>query len=574
MRFRTIVRQTYVLKSYRMPDETTQQSIVSSIRLDIQNVPVEVDDEIHAVMRRQQAAKRVAYNRILDGQSEKETYNQLCMMFPKLTGWDVNAAYKLAKANIDSQKALLPSQIEYLTNKIARLKKKKNPKSEIIQHIAELEKRIEGLHTYIEKGTVPPAIFGGKKLWHQVSRKIEGAKQQWLDARSDEYYSVGDGSKPWGNRHFRLIFDKDLPKYHFWLEMRVPTENKRVGNWLRLQGICSKQYYERLTATAVSGAMITVRLKRITSTHYHAFITVNETVKGKVLWDVAPKNSELICGIDLNLDHAAIAFVNREGQFCGEWKCDYPNLGEMQKPKTEWAVGNIAKNIMEWARENKISAFVLEDLKIRREFDPNPHYNRRTNTFAYRQLSDTIQRTALRFGINVKLVNPAYTSWIGQVKYAETFGLSRHSAAAYVIARRGLGLDEDLPKQIVGKLPEIAESVEPKKQKKDGKKNSQLRTWHSRLQNWKNNSPRAGRPWLLWATLHGIYSKSGARGGVTDGRNYLPSLLRSGGNTPSVVNLCVLGQGGHEFDVPMRNPAERLDARPPDKAGGRAYVEF
>jgi IS605 OrfB family transposase len=370
------------------------------------------------------------------------------------------------------------------------------------------------------------------------------------------------------------IFDKDLPKYHFWLEMRVPIENKRVGQWLRLPGICSKQYYDRLSATAVSGAMITVRLKRIAPSHYHAFITIHETVKGKVLWDVTPKTGDLICGIDLNLDHAAIVFVNRDGQFSGEWKCDYPNLGEMQKSKTEWSVGNIAKKIVSWAKENKISAFVLEDLKIQREFDPNPRFNRRTNSFAYRQLSDSIQRTALRAGINVKLVNPAYTSWIGQIKYAEPFGLSRHTAAAYVIARRGLGLDEDLPKQIVEKLPEIAESVEPKKQKVDGKKNSQLRTWNSRLKNWKNNTPRAGRPWLLWATLHGIYAKSGVRGGATDGRNYLPCLLRSGGNTPSVVRLCILGQDGHDIDAPTRNPAERLEARPPDKAGGRTYVPF
>jgi IS605 OrfB family transposase len=494
-----------------MSDEKTLQAIVSSIRLDIQNVPAEVDEEIHAIMRRQQAAKRVAYNRLLEGQSEKDTYNQLCTMFPKLSGWDVNAAYKLAKATIDSQKALLPSQIEYLTNKIARLNKKKNPKPEVVQHIADLKERLKGLQAHIENGTVPPAVFGGKKLWLLVSRKVEGAKQQWQDARSDEYYSVGDSAKIWGNRHFRLIFDKDLPKYHFGLEMRVPIENKRVGKWVRLQGICSKQYYDLLTATAVSGAMITVRLKRITSSHFHAFVTINETVMGKVLWDVAPKKNGLICGIDLNLDHAAIALVDGKGQFRGELKYDYPNLGEMSKPKTEWSVGNIAKSIVRWAKENKISAFVLEDLKIRREYDPNPRYNRRTNTFAYRQLSDTIQRTALRAGINVKLVNPAYTSWIGQTKYAEPLGLSRHSAAAYVIARRGLGLDEDLPKQIVGKFPEIAESVEPKKQKTDGKKNSQLRTWHNRLKNWKENTPRAGRPWLLWATLHGIYARSGAR---------------------------------------------------------------
>jgi hypothetical protein len=52
------------------PDSPNQ--ITTTIRLEIPNVTVEVDEQIHAIMRRQQAAKRIAYNRLADGWTEKD----------------------------------------------------------------------------------------------------------------------------------------------------------------------------------------------------------------------------------------------------------------------------------------------------------------------------------------------------------------------------------------------------------------------------------------------------------------------------------------------------------------------
>jgi hypothetical protein len=42
----------------------------------------------------------------------------------------------------------------------------------------------------------------------------------------------------------------------------------------------------------------------------------------------------------------------------------------------------------------------------------------------------------------VKEVNPAYTSKLGKLKYKKMYSLSDHEAAALVIARRAMGLNE------------------------------------------------------------------------------------------------------------------------------------
>ena len=53
----------------------------------------------------------------------------------------------------------------------------------------------------------------------------------------------------------------------------------------------------------------------------------------------------------------------------------------------------------------------------------------------------------------VKQINPAYTSLIGRVKFADRYGLSIHHAAALVIAHRFLGFSER-PPSTTDKIPD------------------------------------------------------------------------------------------------------------------------
>ncbi len=53
---------------------------------------------------------------------------------------------------------------------------------------------------------------------------------------------------------------------------------------------------------------------------------------------------------------------------------------------------------------------------------------------------------ARRYSVAVKEVNPVYTSVIGMLKYAPQLSLTKDIASAWVIARRGLGLSEGVPK--------------------------------------------------------------------------------------------------------------------------------
>jgi hypothetical protein len=70
----------------------------------------------------------------------------------------------------------------------------------------------------------------------------------------------------------------------------------------------------------------------------------------------------------------------------------------------------------------------------------------------YKQAASMIEAACFGMGVTVLEVNPAYTSVIGAVNFAQRFGISIHQGAALAIARRGLGLHEK-PARRVGTVP-------------------------------------------------------------------------------------------------------------------------
>jgi hypothetical protein len=64
------------------------------------------------------------------------------------------------------------------------------------------------------------------------------------------------------------------------------------------------------------------------------------------------------------------------------------------------------------------------------------------SSFAYNRIVTTVKARAFDAGIEVTEVNPAYTSIIGRFKFARRYGISKHQAAAAVIARRADSLSE------------------------------------------------------------------------------------------------------------------------------------
>ncbi len=121
-----------------------------------------------------------------------------------------------------------------------------------------------------------------------------------------------------------------------------------------------------------------------------------------------------------------LSFVNfRENQ-----------LYDARSGRRDWLIGNITRKIVAYVKERG-AGLVMEDLKFINDRDVSHKFNRMAHQFTYRHLATSVEREALRQGVELRKVHPAYISVIGRLKYQPQSGISVHSSAALVIARRG-----------------------------------------------------------------------------------------------------------------------------------------
>ena len=74
------------------------------------------------------------------------------------------------------------------------------------------------------------------------------------------------------------------------------------------------------------------------------------------------------------------------------------------------------------AKSYGVEVVAVERLKFGQTHDTDRRFNRITHAFTHRKLLETVYTRCWKEGLSVRVVNPAFSSIIGQVKYAETYG--------------------------------------------------------------------------------------------------------------------------------------------------------
>jgi len=151
-------------------------------------------------------------------------------------------------------------------------------------------------------------------------------------------------------------------------------------------------------------------------------------------------------GVDINPDHLAWAAIDRHGNpVAGKSGMIALPLRGKSAGHRATLIGNAARDLVAIAVELG-RPLVLEQLDFRskkREMaEEGAGYARMLSAFAYASIQAAIRRRALRFGVELVDVNPAWTSLIGRTNFARRYGLSGHVAAAVAIARRAARCSE------------------------------------------------------------------------------------------------------------------------------------
>lgn len=385
-----------------------------------------------------------------------------------ITGRQFNAICRLLKGKVKSIKEL---RKEHLASLKARVKKlgstiKKLEKQAACKHYIEPNKRkrlafslhhkkrrLTGLQIKLEriqadhKAGKISLCFGSKKLFnaqHHLEENVFKSHQDWLEVwqakRASEFFVLGSKDETAGCQGCVLALDTDGNAS---LRLRLPNSLITADSkYLHLPVDLNYGKSAILHALKHKTA-INYRFKR-DSKGWRVLITVDAPVIELV---TSPDLGTI--GVDINADHLAVTETDRFGNPVGVMRISLNTYGKSSE-QVKAIVGDAIKQLFNFAQD-KQKPVVIEKLdfaKKKAELEAaakdkhQKRYARMLSSLSYNQIKGVIKARGFDNGIEVKEVNPAYTSVIGFWKFASRYGISSHQAAALVIARRALDFSE------------------------------------------------------------------------------------------------------------------------------------
>jgi len=309
----------------------------------------------------------------------------------------------------------------------------------------------QALESCVDRGQNPKKlVFGSRELFEQLKKKHltgkrrDELRQKWEERRYGVLYSRGEKSKE-GNLNLRLVNLSN--QWHLRINLGngeyvwasvIRSAKRKTDKWLDF--ISSIGHAEKTG----DWFPYTVRLK-LRNGKVYAQISTEEKFP-----ELSVTKDNGVMGIDINAYpfHLAIVHTAKDGNLEKYERISLDSLLEGSSDRREYLSWQVAHQVVEIAKRERKAIVVenLEKLPKGKRGDGLPKLRQKLQKWVYKALLQKIEIVARRNGIQVIKVNPAYTSIIGKLKYAPLYNIDKDTAGAYVIARRGLGFKERMPK--------------------------------------------------------------------------------------------------------------------------------
>ena len=303
-------------------------------------------------------------------------------------------------------------------------------------------------HALAEKD--PGLCFGSKRLFRAQfntackskypQRKFEDHKawkEAWQASRKATFIMIGSKGESAGNLNCQLQLDKNNPDAMTGM-LQINTGQQKLKVRVELK------YGAQFIKTALlQNYALTYRFnfdQSLNRWRVHASTDVSKQHPA-----IASLKSTGVIGVDINEAHLAVVEVDRNGNPLERVRIDL-NLYGKSTEQGKAIIGDGIKQLINYAA-SKEKPLVIENLsfekkKLNLKSSDSAKYKRMLSSFSYSRIINTIKARAADRGVEIRQINPAFTSQIGAVKYQDRLALSSHHAAALVIARRGMGFIE------------------------------------------------------------------------------------------------------------------------------------
>lgn len=428
-------------------------------------IPVSTDEVLTQYAYLYNRVERLLFARLQAGDNIANLKKEFIQRFG-ITARQFNAMSFEIKGKIQSIKERRSGLIKELGCRISKLKKAiKATANSAVYHqrkrrLYRMQERLNKIKADHKAGKVR-LCFGSKRLFRSQFYLLENgyiSHDEWLSdwraSRSNQFFVIGSKDETAGCQSCVAAVAQDGS---ITLRLRLPSALAKNGKYLILNNI--RFEYGHKAVVAAIGRNLSDNKSDWQAINYRF---LRDDKGWRVFVSVALpetpvrsyKNTGVI-GIDINADSLAVTETDRYGNPVEFFIVPCVTYGK-NSGQRKAIIGDVVKQVIAFA-VNKKKPIIIERLDFQKKKaaleKQSPRYTRMLSSLAYTQIQAIIRARAYDAGIEVFDVNPAYTSVIGQYKFKDRYGMSRHNASALVIGRRFMGLGERLPGQLHVTLP-------------------------------------------------------------------------------------------------------------------------
>jgi len=301
--------------------------------------------------------------------------------------------------------------------------------------------------------------------------KLSSWRKQWNALRYGQMLFVGSTDEKLGNSNANIDLNENnqfilnitvpvsMKKQYGFSKVSVPVKvsyyteelknhidfhlyGKKVCKYTKAEKEAAKARGEKLEVPTSS---LSIRLMRNAKGDYDIGIGLNTSLEHKP--ELKTVEGYGLIGVDINPDHLDVSETDAKGNYLRGWSVPV-DLKDKSSKQRKTILSQATKSIVCYALSVGKS-IVIEDLDFTKKKKAlkdnyNKRYARMLSAFAYGKIREYFTGQCWRLGVGLLTVNPAYTSFIGNLKYRSkiTPVADEHTPAAYVIARRGKGFGE------------------------------------------------------------------------------------------------------------------------------------
>lgn len=296
--------------------------------------------------------------------------------------------------------------------------------------------RLEQVKWEIETGHYK-LCFGTKKL-------LQSNKTEFYLQRDSQMSYIGSQDENGRNHMFQLSYSNQNNQFEIKIrkDFGFDTEEKYVFGKCYFNNHKNKliEALENKNSTPLTYSIIRKNGR------YYLHCTFEYRIEDKSLF--LTRKTYGTIGIDFNKGFLTVSEIDKNGNLLNTEKLCY-RFGQGNKTKSdlEKIILYIVRKCIEAGKDLCIENLNFKNTKadISKGFsETGKKYNNMLHSLAYSLFDKLVTNIAFRNKVDVKKVNPAWTSWITENKFCNRMKLNIHNGAAFVIARRGLGIKENM----------------------------------------------------------------------------------------------------------------------------------